>query len=44
MSDRASKKIRRAFLDYFVGKGHEEIASSSLVPANDPTLMFANAA
>ena len=43
MSDRASKKIRRAFLDYFVGKGHEEIASSSLVPANDPTLMFANA-
>jgi len=43
MSDRASKTIRRAFLDYFVGKGHEEIASSSLVPANDPTLMFANA-
>jgi alanyl-tRNA synthetase len=43
MSDRASKKIRRAFLDYFVSKGHEEIASSSLVPANDPTLMFANA-
>jgi alanyl-tRNA synthetase len=43
MSDRASKKIRRTFLDYFVGKGHEEIASSSLVPANDPTLMFANA-
>ena len=43
MSDRASKKIRRAFLDYFKGKGHEEIASSSLVPANDPTLMFANA-
>jgi alanyl-tRNA synthetase len=43
MSDRASKKIRRAFLDYFKGKGHEEVASSSLVPANDPTLMFANA-
>jgi alanyl-tRNA synthetase len=43
MSDRASKKIRRAFLDYFVGKGHEEVASSSLVPQNDPTLMFANA-
>ena len=43
MSDRPSKKIRRAFLDYFVGKGHEEVASSSLVPANDPTLMFANA-
>jgi alanyl-tRNA synthetase len=43
MSERASKKIRRAFLDYFVGKGHEEVASSSLVPLNDPTLMFANA-
>jgi alanyl-tRNA synthetase len=43
MSDRASKQIRRAFLDYFKSKGHEEIASSSLVPANDPTLMFANA-
>jgi len=43
MSDRASKQIRRAFLDYFVGQGHEEVASSSLVPANDPTLMFANA-
>jgi alanyl-tRNA synthetase len=43
MSDRPSKKIRRAFLDYFVGKGHQEVPSSSLVPANDPTLMFANA-
>jgi alanyl-tRNA synthetase len=43
MSDRASKQIRRAFLDYFVGKGHEEVPSSSLVPLHDPTLMFANA-
>ena len=43
MSDRPSQKIRRAFLDYFVGKGHQEVDSSSLVPANDPTLMFANA-
>ena len=43
MSDRVSKKIRRAFLDYFVSKGHEEVPSSSLVPANDPTLLFANA-
>jgi alanyl-tRNA synthetase len=43
MSERPSQKIRRSFLDYFVGKGHEEVASSSLVPANDPTLMFANA-
>ncbi len=35
--------IRRAFLDYFKGHGHEEVASSSLVPLNDPTLMFTNA-
>jgi alanyl-tRNA synthetase len=41
--DRPSKKIRRTFLDYFAARGHEEVASSSLVPANDPTLMFANA-
>src|SRR5512137_341291 len=43
MSDRASKQIRRAFLEYFKGKGHEEVPSSSLVPQNDTTLMFANA-
>ena len=35
--------IRRAFLDYFAGHGHEQVASSSLVPMNDPTLMFVNA-
>ncbi|MDA1090891.1 MAG: alanine--tRNA ligase [Proteobacteria bacterium] len=35
--------IRRAFLDYFSGHGHEEVASSALVPLNDPTLMFVNA-
>ncbi len=35
--------IRRAFLDYFKSHGHEEVASSSLVPLNDPTLMFTNA-
>src|ERR1700712_3534800 len=35
--------IRRAFLDFFVRKGHREEPSSSLVPQNDPTLMFANA-
>ncbi len=43
MSDRPSLKIRRQFLDYFVSQGHEEVPSSSLVPANDPTLLFANA-
>ncbi len=35
--------VRRAFLDFFVARGHEEAASSSLVPQNDPTLLFANA-
>ena len=36
-------EIRSTFLDYFVKNGHEEVASSSLVPHNDPTLMFTNA-
>ena len=35
--------IRSAFLDYFVRNGHEKVASSALVPHNDPTLMFTNA-
>jgi alanyl-tRNA synthetase len=39
----ASAQVRRQFLDYFRSKGHEEVASSSLVPANDPTLLFTNA-
>src|SRR3712207_1431077 len=34
--------IRRAFLDFFAAEAHEPIASSPLVPRNDPTLMFAN--
>ena len=37
------KDIRSAFLNYFVNAGHAEIASSPLVPQNDPTLMFTNA-
>lgn len=36
-------QIRRRFLDFFVEKGHKEAHSSSLVPANDPTLLFTNA-
>src|SRR3984893_12132702 len=35
--------IRRKFLDFFVQKGHREVHSSSLAPANDPTLLFTNA-
>src|SRR6478752_5444711 len=36
-------QIRRKFLDFFVQKGHREVHSSSLVPQNDPTLLFTNA-
>jgi len=36
-------EIRRRFLDFFIQKGHREVHSSSLVPANDPTLLFTNA-
>jgi len=42
-SNTSSADIRRAFLDYFRGKGHEVVPSSPLVPANDPTLLFTNA-
>ncbi len=34
--------IRKTFLDFFASKGHTIVASSSLVPGNDPTLMFTN--
>ncbi len=36
-------QVRRKFLDFFVQKGHREVHSSSLVPHNDPTLLFTNA-
>src|SRR5246127_1812094 len=36
-------QVRRKFLDFFIEKGHREVHSSSLVPANDPTLLFTNA-
>ncbi|MGB5517093.1 MAG: alanine--tRNA ligase [Gammaproteobacteria bacterium] len=39
----ASAELRRMFLDYFRNKGHQVIASSPLVPGNDPTLLFTNA-
>lgn len=38
-----TNEIRRKFIDFFVSKGHKEVASSSLLPANDPTLLFTNA-
>jgi len=38
-----SAKIRQAFLNYFAEQGHDIVASSSLVPGNDPTLLFTNA-
>jgi alanyl-tRNA synthetase len=38
-----SNQTRRAFLDFFIGNGHTEVPSSSLVPGSDPTLLFTNA-
>ena len=37
-----SSDIRAEFLGYFAGKGHTVVASSPLVPGNDPTLLFTN--
>ncbi len=39
----STNDIRRSFLDYFAGTGHEKVQSAPLVPHNDPTLMFVNA-
>ena len=38
-----SNDIRKRFLDFFASRGHRVVRSSSLVPANDPTLLFTNA-
>src|SRR3984893_69673 len=38
-----STEIRKKFFDFFTQRNHQEVASSSLIPAHDPTLLFANA-
>ena len=40
---KTSAELRQAFLTFFKDKGHEVVPSSSLVPGNDPTLLFTNA-
>lgn len=43
MKKMTSAEIRQAFLNYFSAQGHQVVSSSSLVPAQDPTLLFTNA-
>ncbi len=43
MKNMTSAELRQAFLGYFESQGHEIVESSSLIPGNDPTLMFTNA-
>ncbi len=42
-NNRSTAEIRQQFLDFFQERGHAVVASSPLVPANDPTLLFTNA-
>jgi len=43
MKTMTSNELRQAFLGFFRDHGHEVVASSPLVPGNDPTLLFTNA-
>jgi alanyl-tRNA synthetase len=43
MNKMSSSEVRQAFLEFFRDRNHEVIASSPLVPGNDPTLLFTNA-
>src|SRR5437763_9168910 len=43
MASNDSNTVRRTFLDYFAKQGHKPVVSASLVPHNDPTLLFTNA-
>src|ERR1700691_2404099 len=38
-----SAQLRQKFFEFFIKRGHEQVKSSSLIPAQDPTLLFANA-
>jgi alanyl-tRNA synthetase len=40
---KSTAEIRQGFLDFFASKNHEKVASSSLIPGNDKTLLFTNA-
>ena len=42
-SSLSSKQIRQMFIDYFKEQGHNLVPSSSVIPHDDPTLLFANA-
>lgn len=42
MNTMTSAEVRQAFLEFFEEHGHKQVSSSSLVPGNDPTLLFAN--
>ncbi|NQU76004.1 MAG: alanine--tRNA ligase, partial [Planctomycetes bacterium] len=40
---RTAPQIRQEFISFFADRGHEHVPSSSLIPADDPTLLFTNA-